>query len=336
MAVTKAPQKKGAAKAKVQKTIKKDDKKEKLAGAVAKDFTVDEDARHEGECVFYNRSNGYGFIKLNETGIVPDDKVMVYWKDITTEDRWPALHKGFKCELSLKVAKRGRDMTVKANQVTAPGGEPVAIQDENEDKKEYVGDKHMRFLGNVKFYDFQKGFGYVKLQEGYAIDEDVPKELRVQRAEINAAEGDPPRLGNDMEIEFGISKNKKGQYACYNVTMPGGETISRNVVEGREEVGKGTYTGEITMWSWNGFGWIKPDNADKLPADIQKALKEDLEKRQKKAEKNGKDKPDEAALYFRRADRAETDKKIQKGAKVSFEIYKDNQGVGASKVTISE
>merc|ERR1719159_63513 len=117
---------------------------------------------------------------------------MVYWKAIQTDDRWPSLYKGYKCECSLKKQKKGRETTIAAKDVTAPGGENVAIQDENEDKKEYVGDKNMRFLGNVKFYDFQKGFGYVKLQEGYAIDEDVPKELRVVRAEINAGD-DAPR-----------------------------------------------------------------------------------------------------------------------------------------------
>lgn len=333
MAVTKAPQKKGAAKAKVQKTIKKDDKKGSLAGAVSKDFTVDEDARHEGECVYYNKGSGYGFIKLTESGIVPDDKVMCYWKDITTEDRWPSLYKGFKCELSLKVAKRGNQTTVRAKEVTAPGGESVAIQDENEDKKEYVGDKHMRFLGNVKFYDFQKGFGYVKLQEGYAIDEDVPKELRVVRAEINAGD-DAPRLSNEMEVEFGISKNKKGQYACYNVTLPGGDVVSRNVVEGRSEFGKTTYTGEITMWNrMGGYGWIKPESSAKFPAEIKKAMTEDHEKRSKKLEKAGKDAPKEQSLYFRRGDRADFDSKIGKGVKVTFGVYKDNQGVGACNVT---
>merc|ERR1711959_66257 len=97
---------------------------------------------------------------------------------------------------------------------------------------------------------------------GYDIDDSVPAEFRIDRAEIATGEdGSLARLRPGMEIEFGIFKTKKGNYACYHVTMPGGDAITREVVEGRENVTTNTFTGEITMWAFQkGFGWIQPDN----------------------------------------------------------------------------
>ena len=75
------------------------------------------------------------------------------------------------------------------------GGDPIALQDEIDDKREFVGERSLRFLGNVKFYDFNQGFGYVRLQDGYDIDDDVPEEFRIDRAEITSGEdGSVPRL----------------------------------------------------------------------------------------------------------------------------------------------
>ena len=92
------------------------------------------------------------------------------------------------------------------------GGDPIALQDEIDNKREFVGERSLRFLGNVKFYDFNQGFGYVRLQDGYDIDDDVPEEFRIDRAEITSGEdGSVPRLRPGMEIEFGIFKTQKGK-----------------------------------------------------------------------------------------------------------------------------
>jgi len=226
----------------------------------------------------------------------------------------------------------GRDHTIVAKEVSAVGGDNLNLQAEYETKKEYVGDQNMRFLGNVKFYDFQKGFGYVKIQDGYDIDSAVPSEFQVPRHEINAGT-DAPRLSEGMEVEFGIAKNSKGKYCCYNVTLPGGADLTRDVVEGREMVGSTKYQGEVNMWSWkSGFGWIKPATASKFPAKIQQALKADHEKRLEKAKKAGKEIPTEPMLFMRSSDKADPSTRLNKGDKVTFKVYSDKFGVGACEI----
>lgn len=329
-----APETKKETQKKVQKTIKKDggDKKER-SGVVDKDFEVDEMERYTGECVFYDKKRGFGFVKLDNEGVVPEDKVMVYWREIKSDDRWPFLHKTLKVEFQLKKRKTGKDeFQIIGCQVSAPGGDALNLQDEADAKKEFVGDKNMRFLGNVKWFDFKKGFGYVNLQEGYAIDEGVPTEFRIDRNEINSGE-EAPMLSDKMEIEFGIQKSEKGVYSCYHVTLPGGETISRAIAEGRKDLSKSSFKGTIQFWSWkNGMGFVVPENAEKLPKEYKEALKADKEKRDKKASKNGKDASDDAAVYFGRNDKVGEDG-FKKGDSVTFKLYLDNKGIGACEVT---
>lgn len=324
-----AAAKKGAKKPaqKVQKTIKKDTSKK----SNAMDVDIDEDARYNGEVVYYNRNKGFGFIKVEEEGVVPEDKVMVHWQEIQTSDRWPYLVQGLKVEFGLK--KTNRNTELRAKEVSQPGGEQIALLDERDEKLEFVGDKNTRYLGNVKFYDAGKGFGYVKLQEGYDIDEGVPQEFRISRSEINSGD-DAARLNKDMEIEFGIMKNKKGVYGCYNITLPGGDDISRVVVEGRKDVSKATFKGKIAMWAFQkgGFGYIEPESAGKFPANFKKAIKEDAEKRAKRAEKKGKKNEENETIYFRKSDGSEA--KFSKGQEVSFKLYTDSMGVGACEVTL--
>jgi len=314
----------------VKKDIKKDDagaSREKC-GVVDEDMVLDEDERHTGECVFFNRKSGFGFIKIDSKGLCQDDKVMVHWGELQSEDRWPYLTKGTKVELSLMKKKDGKDTFVlKAKEVSLPGGEKIALQEEVDAKKEFIGDKHMRFLGNVKFFDSMKGFGYVKIQEGYAIEDDIPNEFRVDREEVNSGD-DLPRLNENMEIEFGIQKSTKGIYSCYNVTLPGGDEITRLFVEGRKEASGDTYTGTIHFYSISKrFGFITPDSVAELPTEVKKALEADHKKRTSK----GKD-SEANCLYFRAQDKADRTQRINKGDKVSFKAYTDKQGVGACEV----
>ena len=100
---------------------------------------------------------------------------------------------------------------MRAKQVTLPGGGKICLQEEVDDKREFVGERTLRYLGNVKFYNFSEGWGYVKLQDGYDIPESVPEEFRIYRSEITPGEDDSaPRLRAGMEIEFGIYKTKNG------------------------------------------------------------------------------------------------------------------------------
>jgi len=324
----KKPAKKGA------KVVKKDIAKEKKekSGVVDEDFEVDEAERYSGECVMYDKSRGFGFIKMETTGIVPDDKLMVHWRELQSEDRWPYLMRGTKVEFGLKKLKEQGTFSLKAKEVSCAGGEKIALQEARDEQTEFIGDRNMRFLGNVKWYDFKKGFGYVKLQEGYDIGEDVPTELRVDRQEINSGD-DAPRLSNEMEIEFGIQKSKKGNYSCYNVTLAGGEEIARVVAEGRKGASEETFNGKIHFWQIrDGWGFISPESLTKLPDNFQEALGKELEKHKKKAEKASKEAPDAPAIYFRRSDKANREDRLEKGDSVTFKLYEDARGVGACEV----
>lgn len=246
------------------------------------------------------------------------------------------MHKGLAVEFNLEKIKREGKWQVRATNCSNLGGESISLQDEIDDKREFVGEKSLRFLGNVKFYDFNQGFGYVCLQEGYDIDDAVPDEFRIDRAEIATGEdGTLARLCPGMEIEFGIFKTKKDKYACYHVTMPGGDAITREVVEGRENTSDKFYTGEVSMWAWQkGYGWIEPDNMASLPKNIKDALAEDGKKRNEKAKKKGKkDSEITGALYVRTGDKADRAERLSKGDKVKFNIYTDSQGVGATNVS---
>jgi len=222
----------GKAAAGVKKDIKKkDDKKKKSGGGdrgtfVAADFAIDESARHTGKCIFFRNSNGFGFIEPEEKpeGVT---KVMVHWKEIQTSDRWPSLTKDLEVEFNIrKVEKKDGKFELQAAQVTLPGGGQITVEEALEAGLEFVGERNMRFLGDVKFYNPGKGFGFIHLQEGYDIDEAIPTDLYVPREQITSVEGETPWLGPKMEVEFGIYKDAKG-YGCFNVTLPGGEPVVR-------------------------------------------------------------------------------------------------------------
>jgi cold shock CspA family protein len=315
--------------AKVQKTIQK--KTKSKDNHVKGDVEVDEDARYTGTVVSFLKQRGFGFIKPDDLEIDGVSQLMCHWKEIKSDDRWPSLDKDLQVEFSVSknVTKDGSKAYLKAKDVTLPGGVSINIQEESEDKLEYVGgDKNLRYTGKVQWFDFQKGFGFIKLDEGYDIPDEVPTEIRIQRQEISSGE-EAARLRKDMEVEFGISKNKGGKYNCFNLTLPGGEPVSRTVVEEREMAGDDVYQGTVKIFSF-GNGWIEPEDASALPADFSKKLKAFTEKRAKKSSKKV-----EELIYFRRDDMEDSKASVTKGSACTFKIYSDNHGVGACEVTIA-
>jgi len=324
--------KKPAAKAKPQK-------KSRSEFVAPADFAVDETARNTGKVVYYNKSAGFGFIKPDVDGLVPDDKVMVHWREISSSDAWPFLYKGLEVEFGLaKYMKRDESgCYIKGKEVTMPGRAKVALQDELEDKREYVHSKQTRFTGHVKFYNAARGFGYVVMEDGYANVDHVPKELRVARHEIRSGD-EAPLLAQELKVEFGIVKNLKENWACYNLTLPGGEAVSRNVVEQRKTQGSASFTGTVQFFDRSkGFGYIKPDGEDKFPAAVDAALEQSQEKAKSKLEKKGKDKKAsgmDALLFFRRGD-VVSEGLVARGGKAEFKLYLDNRGAGACDVKIA-
>lgn len=316
----------------VQKDIKKKDVKTKNRdeGLIKGDYDVDEDTRYTGTVANFVKAKGFGFIKPDKAGICPNDEVMVYWKEIQSDDRWPFLNKDMKVEFGLKkwTKQNGSGCFIKAKEVSLPGGERVSIQEEAEDKKEYVGgDKNLRYTGTVCWFDFRKGFGFVKIEDGFDVPEDMPTDLRIGRDEISAGE-DAPRLRDGMAVEFGICKNKAGKYSCYNLTLPGGETVSRDTVDERVSLGDDVYSGKVVNFNGlNGTGWIET-NMKELPKVAQEKIKESTAKRSKKS---GKDRDE--LLFFSKRDCATREHRVEKDQDCTFKIYQDNRGVGAFDVS---
>jgi len=304
------------------------------------DTKVDEKTRFKGECVHFNKQGGFGFIKPDKAGIVPDDKVMVFWKEINSDDRWPMLYKGLQVEFGLAKYQKasGKGCVIKAKEVSLPGKKKIKIQDELEGKKEYIHSKQTRFTGVVKWYDVGKGFGFVTLDKGYAGVEQVSDDIRVVRAEIQSG-NEAPALRKDLKVEFGIQKNLKGNYSCYSLTMPGGNEVKRNDVEERKNEGSSSFSGEVSFFNFrNGWGYIKPESVGKLPPKVKKSLEEGTEKAEKRYNKKGLTKKAdkvESLIYFRRGDISSDNHNPKRGAKVNFKCYTDIRGAGARDIKVN-
>merc|ERR1719188_599248 len=262
---------------------------------------IDKDARYQGTVSDYWKWQGYGFITPNQSGLVPKDKIYVHWSNIQTDDRYPFLTKGMDIEFGLMKWKDKGVETLRAKYVTMPGGVAVAVQDEADaQNKTFVGGQNLRYSGNLKFYDPARKFGYVKLDEGYDLDADVPKELQVEEHEVNCGGKRPQMFMEKLAVEFGIYKNKKGQYRVYNMCLPGGGSMARESIEGREVLGTSSYSGVISFWNWSAnWGHIKPNPGQALPIKVRQKMAELLAEAQKKAKPGS---TPEEALYFRKQD----------------------------------
>merc|ERR1719158_2419116 len=83
--------------------------------------------------------------------------------------------------------------TLKAKSVSMPGGNLIAVQDEMDAQtKQFVGGQHLRYTGQLQFFNPKRGFGWLTMDDGYALTEPVPKEMRVDLPEVNAGGKQPP------------------------------------------------------------------------------------------------------------------------------------------------
>jgi len=186
------------------------------------DFSLDPGRVLSGTVLNYYNFNGYGFLSPEEKGLVPDDKVFVHWKNLRSSDRYPGLTKDMQVEFTVSKVEKNGVMTLAAENVTAPGGAVITIQDSLDSKKEFVGGQDLRYTGTLKFFAPQRGFGYIKIDPGFQYDrEGVPEEIRVETQEMNCGGGNPGRSEN-LQVEFGIWVTKRGVFKGYNVSLPGG------------------------------------------------------------------------------------------------------------------
>jgi len=289
----------------------------------------------------YSKWRGFGHISVDQKGVLPGDTIFVHWKNIQTEDRFPRLYQGLQVEFGAMISREWKGWkkvrSLKAKTVTLPGGAQVNIQDAMDaEKKQFVVSQTARFTGNLKFFDSMKGFGWVTVDDGFAFPEEVPKEIKVEGTEINFG-GRPPRHRlEQLAVEFGIVKNKKGDaYLVYNMTLPGGLPLKQEKMENRQELPGQTFAGTIAWYNWRqGWGHILPDPGMQLPPVVAEKLEENLVAAQAKA-KADSDKVPEKLLYFRKSD-CEWGEKLEVGNKVTYSLYVDDKGAGACGVVLQD
>mmetsp|Transcript_23745 Transcript_23745/g.53525 ORF Transcript_23745/g.53525 Transcript_23745/m.53525 type:complete len:244 (+) Transcript_23745:1-732(+) len=215
----------------VQKPWLKRNSDGKLFGVVEDSFTVDESQVYTGTVESYWKLKGYGFIALETKGLVPEDKIFVYYDNLNSADRYPMLQKELKVQFTIAKEVKNGKTSLTAKNVSLPGGEPIALQDESDAQKKFVGGQNIRYTGTLKFFQPKGGFGYVKIDEGFAYDvPDVPKEIRIETAEVNCG-GQQPGYMSEVKVEFGIWVNSKMVFKAYNCTAPGGNPLPVGQVE---------------------------------------------------------------------------------------------------------
>lgn len=291
---------------------------------------IDTSATYTGTVVKYDKFRGFGMIEMAQKGVVPGDQVFVYWKSIESNDRFPQLNKDMTVQFSLfqYESKKSGDAFVRAKQVAMPGGGPISVQDSlDAEKKAFVGGQNLRYTGTLLFYSKKTGSGKVKIDQGYAMPEPVPEEIRVEKAEVNCGGVEPFGM-KEKQVEFGIWKTRNGLFKVYNMTLPGGNPITREALENRMFTGGQTFTGEVVVNMWKqGYGFVSVENPASLPQNVRAAMQQAKET----AKKPPAD-PNAEVLYFRMDDVSQG-VWLKKGQKVQFQVYTDDKGAGAKDIT---
>lgn len=300
---------------------------------VPQGFQVDANARYTGTVSFYHKWKGYGFVEVTQKGVVPQDKLFIHWKQLSSDDRFPFLTKGVEVEFGVMTWRdwrSGTALTLRAKNVTMVGGMNIALQDDiDAQQKTFVGGQHLRYTGTLKFFSPKHGFGYVVMDQGYDVDPSVPSELRVDSEEVNAG-GRQPCFMENLAVEFGIWRNQRGTYKVYNMTLPGGHPLTQDALENRISMGLQNYSGKVTIWNWRqGWGFIKCSDSVVLPPRVLAKLAQQVQA----ARQRGKVINDDKMLYFRRTDCAQgAGPNLRQGADVTFQVYIDDKGAGACDV----
>lgn len=167
---------------------------------------------------FYPRK-GSGYIKPKDGD--EKDKVFVHWKNIESDDAWPALEKDMEVEYEAGTDEKKKSKKV-ALKVTKVGGGKIALdgnKDKNYDPSETV------HKGTVKFFDKKKGFGFIVPEEDLEFDgkkasKKGGEHLQVGREDI-ITEGEICALDDGAKVEFVLYTSEKGdRLSAGKVTGP--------------------------------------------------------------------------------------------------------------------
>jgi len=187
------------------------------------ELEIDESTRYTGTVKDYNRRRGFGHILPDGEEDKRENRIFVHWKQIQSDDTWPSLEDEQKVEYYKAKKNRGRqkDKPVAAK-VTLPGGGNVSANA----GRTYL-DNAQRFKGIVKYWNVEKGFGFIKIDSDISVggtDFPADKDVYVPIDEI-VTDDEPPALKLKDEVEFSTYKTEKGSGAA-KVTQPGGAKYS--------------------------------------------------------------------------------------------------------------
>lgn len=196
---------------------------------------VDESTRYQGSVKDYSRRRGFGYILPDGEEDKRENRIFVHWKQIESDDTWPALDQDQKVEYykGKKLRGRQKDKPI-ACKVTLPGGAKVAANS----GRTYL-DKSQRFQGVVKYWNQEKGFGFLTLENDISVggtDFAAAKDVYVPIDEI-VTDDEPPALKLKDEVEFTVYKTDKGSGAA-SVTKQGGEKYTYPVADRPKGFGK--------------------------------------------------------------------------------------------------
>jgi len=165
--------------------------------------------RVKGTVVRFMRGRGFGFIKPKSGG----KNVFVHWEDLETDDHWPFIAKGTEVEFKLAEV----DGQPAAKEVTLESGEKIPIFTKPYDDREVNEDE--TFTGTVKFFDGQKGFGFIEPDQEVSFGNLTSGEglffSRDALIATNAGKGMMLRLRNNTKVSFKVYKDEKGLGACH-------------------------------------------------------------------------------------------------------------------------
>jgi len=131
-----------------------------------------------------------------------------------------------KVQFTLAIVEKQGVKTLQAENVCAPGGGAISVQDESDQKKTFVGGQSMRYTGKLKFFLPKQGYGYITIDPGFQYDkEGVPSEIKAEAVEMNCGGGNPA-YAEDVQVEFGIWVTARGAFKAFNVTLPGGKPMA--------------------------------------------------------------------------------------------------------------
>jgi len=296
----------------------------------------------KGTVVRFMRGRGFGFIKPNGGG----KNVFVHWEDLETDDHWPYIARGTVVEYQLVK----EDGVARAKDVTLEGGDKIPVFTKPYDDR--VVNEDQTFVGTLKFFDGQKGFGFVTPDEEINFKNvSAGDGLFFSRDALivsNAGKGMMLRLGGSKRLSFKVYKDEKGLGACQIQNEDETPLIceerkeKRGAAKGRKRKRKG-----------------KKGDGNKKPAKKAKTKEELIEEREIDEDENiytgtvKMYKPDKEFGFINIAEEITFKDTTVKDkiyvmkedivcysdevglipeAEVIFKVYKDSKGLGASEV----